>query len=176
MPVGIRITLLYSSELSEFPPPFVFSAIWYPANGFLRVASTQVALFQICRQAGKQLPHVATQLLQQKWVSSVTEHQHRAPLSHAVQIGQVEPSLTRAHDRYVTTRKWSHTHSNHRDVQLMLNTHHQSSPGRKERQNWGWSLHGDILSWPSHHFDLKLCEDFKKKPIWRKEMLPHLTG
>ncbi|MEQ2283960.1 hypothetical protein AMECASPLE_016854 [Ameca splendens] len=77
----------------------------YPANGFHRVTSTEVALFQICRQAGKRLPCEVTQQLQQTCVPSVTKHQHCTALSLAYQPDRVEPSPTTAHDRYVTTWK-----------------------------------------------------------------------
>lgn len=60
-----------------------------------------------------------------------------AALGHADQTSGVEPSLTTAHDRYVTTWKWSHTHSNHTVLKLMLNAHHHLGAWRRDRHRTG---------------------------------------
>lgn len=77
-----------------------------------------------------------------------------AALAQADQTSRVEPSLTTAHDRYVTTWKWSRMHSNHTEPELTLSAHHHLEAWR-ERQSRGWSPRDDMLSWPGHHFEMK---------------------
>ena len=76
-----------------------------------------------------------------------------AVLGQADQTTRVEPSLTTAHDRYVTTWKWSRMHSNHTEPELTLGAHHHLEAWR-ERQSRGWSPRDDMLSWPGHHFEM----------------------
>lgn len=74
-----------------------------------------------------------------------------AALGRADQTSRVEPSLTTAHDRYVTTWKWSCTHSNHTELKLMLNAHHlEAWRGERDRTGTGHcmmiSYHGWVIT------------------------------